>query len=91
MKVYYIFKIKNEFVRLYKDTPSVLYHILKNIYYLNHDSVEYGYHLFQQLIQTFDKNKLDRDLYIQMHQDIPYTKVKDIHEFIIVIKWKQVS
>ncbi|MBR3211043.1 MAG: sporulation inhibitor of replication protein SirA [Bacilli bacterium] len=80
MKVYYIFKIKNEFVRLYKDTPSVLYHILKNIYYLNHDSVEYGYHLFQQLIQTFDKNKLDRDLYIQMHQDIPYTKVKDIHE-----------
>lgn len=80
MKVYYIFKIKNEFVHLYKDTPSILYHILKNIYYMDKDSVEYGYHLFNQLIQTLDKTKLDRELYIQMHQDIPYTKVKDIHE-----------
>ena len=29
MKVYYIFKIKDEFVKLYSDTPSVLYNILK--------------------------------------------------------------
>ena len=80
MKVYYIFKIKKEFVNLYKDTPSILYNILKNIYYMDKDSVEYGYHLFNQLIETLDKIKLDRDLYIKMHQDIPYTKQKDIHE-----------
>lgn len=80
MKVYYIFKIKKEFVKLYKDTPSVLYTILKNIYYMDKDSVEYGYHLFNQLIDTLDKYKLDKDLYIDMHQDIPYTKIKDIHE-----------
>ena len=80
MKVYYIFKIKNEFVNLYKDTPSILYNILKNIYYMDKESVEYGYNLFNQLIQTLDKNKMDRELYIEMHQDIPYTKVKDIHE-----------
>ena len=80
MKVYYIFKIKNEFVNLYKDTPSILYNILKNIYYMDKESVEYGYNLFNQLIQTLDKIKLDRELYIEMHQDIPYTKRKDIHE-----------
>ena len=80
MKVYYIFKMKKEFVNLYKDTPSILYHILKNIYYMDKDSVEYGYHLFNQLIQTFNKTGLDRDLYIRMHQDIPYTKVRDVHE-----------
>ena len=79
MKVYYIFKIKNEFVSLYKDTPSVLYNILKNIYYMDKDSVEYGYNLFNQLIQTIDKIQLDRDIYIYMHQDIPYIKKKDIH------------
>ena len=79
MKVYYIFKIKNEFVSLYKDTPSILYNILKNIYYMDKESVEYGYNLFNQLIQTIDKLKLDRELYIYMHQDIPYTKNKDIH------------
>ena len=50
MKVYYIFKIKKEFVNLYKDTPSILFNILRNIYYLDKESVEYGYHLFNQLI-----------------------------------------
>ncbi len=80
MKVYYIFKLKKEFFHLYRDIPSVLYHVLKNLYYMDCDSILYGYHLFHQLVQTFDKNKLDRDLYIDMHQDIPYTKTEDTHE-----------
>lgn len=79
MKVYYIFKIKKEFVNLYKDVPSVLYNILKSIYYLDKDSVEYGYNLFNQLISTIDKYNLDKELYIEMHKDIPYIKKKDIH------------
>jgi len=79
MKVYYIFKIKKEFVELYKDTPSVLYNILKNIYYLDTETVEYGYNLFNQLINTLDKNKLDREIYINMHKDVPYIKRDDIH------------
>lgn len=79
MRVYYIFKIKNEFVNLYKDAPSTLYSILRNIYYLDKDSAQYGYNMFNQLIQTIDKNKLDRDIYIKMHKDIPYIKQKDIH------------
>lgn len=79
MKVYYIFKIKKEFVNLYRDTPSVLYSILKSIYYLDRESVEYGYNMFNQLIDIIDKLKLDREMYIDMHKDIPYTKYKDIH------------
>lgn len=79
MKVYYIFKIKKEFVNLYKDVPSVLYNILKSIYYLDKDSVEYGYNMFNQLISTLDKYNLDKELYIEMHKDIPYIKKKDIH------------
>ena len=79
MKVYYIFKIKKEFVNLYKDFPSVLYNILRSIYYLDTESVEYGYNLFNQLINTIDKYKLDRELYIDMHKDIPYIKKQDIH------------
>ena len=71
MKVYYIFKIKKEFINLYKDTPSVLYNILKNIYY--------GYNLFNQLILPINKNEWDRKLFIKLHQDIPYSKRKDTH------------
>ena len=79
MKVYYIFKIKKEFVNLYKDTPSVLYNILKNIYYLEKEEVDYGYNLFNQLITPINKNKLDRNIFLKFHQDIPYSKRKNTH------------
>ena len=79
MKVYYIFELKEEFVKLYKDIPSVLYNILKNIYYLDKREVEYGYNLFNQLIIPIDKNKVDRDIFLKLHNDIPYSKRGDIH------------
>ncbi|MBQ9019442.1 MAG: sporulation inhibitor of replication protein SirA [Bacilli bacterium] len=79
MKVYYIFKIKKEFIDLYKDTPSVLFNILRNIYYLDKSEVDYGYNLFKQLTLPIEKNKLDRDLFIKFHQEIPYSKRKDVH------------
>ena len=79
MKVYYIFKIKKEFINLYKDTPSILFNILKNIYYLDKEEVEYGYNIFNQLIDTFSKNELDRNLFIELHKAIPYTKRGDTH------------
>ena len=67
MKVYYIFKMKKQFISLYKDTPSVLYNILKNIYYLDKEEVDYGYNLFNQLIIPINKNELDRKLFIKLH------------------------
>ena len=79
MKVYYIFKLKEEFSELYRDTPSVLFNILKTIYYLDREEVDYGYNLFKQLTMPIEKNKLDRDLFIRFHQDIPYSKRRDIH------------
>ena len=79
MKVYYIFKIKDEFINLYKDTPSVLYNILRSIYYLDKQEVEYGYNIFNQLIIPFDKNYLNRRLYLDYHQDIPYSKINNTH------------
>ena len=79
MKVYYIFNIKKEFIDLYKDTPSILFNILKNIYYLDKKEVDYGYNLLNQLINPIDKNTLDRKLYIKLHQELPYSKRKDTH------------
>ena len=79
MKRYYMFQIKKEFQSLYSDSPSILYNILKNIYYLDKTEVEYGYNLFHQLILPIEKNEVDRRLFIKFHQDIPYSKRKDIH------------
>lgn len=79
MRIYFIFNIKEEFISLYKDNQRVLYNILRQIYYLDKSEVNYGYNLFSQLILPIDKNRIDRDLFVKMHQDIPYIKRKDVH------------
>ena len=79
MKVYYIFKLKEELCDLYRDTPSVLYNILRNIYYLDREEVDYGYNLFKQLTLPIEKNRIDRELFIKFHQELPYSKRKDVH------------
>ena len=79
MKVYFIFDVKREFINLYKGNERVLYHILRQIYYLEKEEVEYGYNLFNQLINKIPKQDLDRKIFIKYHQDIPYSKRGDTH------------
>ena len=79
MKVFYIFQIKEELASLYKETPSILFHILKSIYYLDKEEVDYGYHLFKQMIQPIDKKQLDKKIFLKYHQALPYSKYKDTH------------
>ena len=40
MKVYFIFDVKKEFINLYKGNERVLYHILRQINYLEKEEVE---------------------------------------------------
>ncbi len=79
MKVYFIFDVKKEFINLYKGNERVLYHILRQIYYLEKEEVEYGYNLFNQLINKIPKHDLDKKIFIKYHQDIPYSKRGDTH------------
>ena len=73
------YQMKKQFISLYKDTPSVLYNILKNFYFLDKEEVDYGYNLFNQLIIPINKNELDRKIFIKLLQEIPYSKRKAIH------------
>lgn len=79
MKVYFIFDIKQEFINLYKGNERVLYNILRQIYYLEKEEVEFGYNLFSQLINIIPKTEIDRKLFIKYHQDIPYSKRGETH------------
>ncbi len=79
MRVFYIFNIKEEFVSLYKDSPFNLYNILKQLYFLNNLDFDYGYQVFNQLVEPINKQALDNFLFLKMHQDIPYSKREDKH------------
>jgi len=79
MRVYFIFDIKDEFVNLYNGNERALFNILRQIYLMNNYEVEYGYNLFNQLINRVNKSDLDRYIYLKFHQSIPYSKRGDIH------------
>ena len=79
MRIYYCFKIKKEFISLYKDTPSTLYNILNQLYYIRKNDLNYGYTLFSQIVDPIDKAHIDKKIYIKLHTKMRYSKRKDEH------------
>lgn len=79
MKVYFIFDVKEEFIKLYTGNERVLYSILKQIYYLDKDELTFGYNLFSQLTNSINKKEIDQKLFLQFHQDVPYSKKGNVH------------
>ncbi len=79
MRIYFIFDIKEEFIKLYSGNERVLYNILKQLYYLTKEELVFGYNLFSQLTHPIPKEELDRTIFIQFHQDVPYSKKGQIH------------
>lgn len=59
MKEFYIFNVKEEFYKLYKDKPSELFFIFNRIYYMKPSDKEYGYNLFTQISNFYKKDEIN--------------------------------
>lgn len=79
MRTFYVFKIKREFVNLYKESPNSLFNVLKHLYYMKRHEMNYGFNLFQQLTEKIEKDKLDREIYIKYHDEMVYSKNQSEH------------
>ncbi len=79
MRIYFVFKVKEEYIDLYKDTPNTLYNILNQMYYMKRNEIGYGFNLFNQMINRFDKFDLDKYLYVLLHTKMKYSKKGDEH------------
>ena len=79
MRIYYVFDIKNEFVKLYKGNANTLYNILSQMYYMRKTDINYGYSLFKQIVNTQDKYKLDKYIYLLLHNKMKYSKKGNDH------------
>lgn len=81
MRVYFIFQMKEEYKNLYKGKESSLYQILMSIYKLDNEEVEYGYNLLKQMTIPINKEEIDRDLFVKLHREYPYSKREGIHYY----------
>lgn len=79
MRTFYIFRMKKEFVNLYKESPNSLFNVLKHLYYMKRHEMNYGFNLFSQLTEKIDKDKLDRNIYIKYHDEMIYSKNHNEH------------
>ncbi len=79
MRLYYVFNVKREISKIYKDKPSSLYKILENIYYMHEEDVNYGFAIFKQITNIIKKTELSNELYIKLHKDLVYSKIGNEH------------
>jgi len=79
MKEYLIFNIKDEFIKMYKDRPSELFSIFNRIYYMKAIDKNYGYNLFAQLSNFYDKNDVNDFLYRKYKDKIMYSTIHSEH------------
>ena len=79
MRIYFVFKLKNEYIKLYKDSPNTIYNILNQMYYMKRNEIGYGFNLFNQIIDRIDKFELDKYIYVLLHTKMKYSKKGDEH------------
>ena len=79
MKVFYIFKLKKEVYEIYQKTPSVIYNFLRMIKNSSQEELEYNIVLYREIIDVFDKAKMDLDIFIKLHNKMRYMKRNEEH------------
>ena len=79
MRIYYVFDIRSEYVDLYKETPNSLYNVLPQLYYMRKKDLEYGFNMFKQLANRIDKDEVDKNIFLKLHNKMTYVKKKDNH------------
>lgn len=95
MRKYYIFIIRKEFYKVYKNNSLVLYKTLENLYNLNLTSFGYGVSIYNQLCLTFNKEVLN-NYFLRKFKNNRYNKhfidsentIIEIHRSCIVVLTK---
>ena len=79
MKEYYIFNLKKEFAMLYRNKPHDLFSIFNRIYYMKEIDKEYGYNLFEQISNFFDKDEVNEFIKERYIDRMMYSNTMDEH------------
>ena len=79
MKELYIFNVKEEFYKLYKNKQGELFYIFNRIYHMKELEKEYGYNLFCQINNFMDKEKINNLIQSHYKDKIMYSSSKNEH------------
>lgn len=81
MNELFIFEVKKDFYKLYKDKTNELFYIYNRIYKMKKSDKEYGYNLFTQISNSINKDEITKIIKDIYKDKIIYTN--NNHEHII--------
>ncbi len=79
MRTFLVFLINDSYYSLYKNYPSSIYNILNQLNHLKKDNLMFANNILKNMTDEIDKEELDKNLFIKLHTDIPYSKRGSIH------------
>lgn len=79
MKEIYVFSLKEEFYKLYKEKPSELFYIFNRIYNMKKIDKEYGFNLFSQVATFLDKKMINNFFKSRYKDKIMYSNNGNEH------------
>ena len=79
MRLYYIFSIRDDILKITKDNPERLYTLLKSIYSLDKKDSKLGYKVFERTCNFFDKRNINLHIKELNSCNYSYTCFRDSH------------
>ena len=79
MNEFFIFSLKEEFYKLYRNKTSELFYIFNRIYNMKLSDKEYGYNLFCQVCNFFDKDYINKFMKEKYKDKIMYSNSFNEH------------
>lgn len=59
VRIYYLFKIRDEIYKESKNNPEGIYKILESIYLMSNDDIVLGYNMFDKICLSVDKHNIN--------------------------------
>ena len=62
MRTFYLFEIKDNVLKNYKNSYEELYNLLENVHYLKTDDIVLGYKIFSSIVDSIDKDFYNEEI-----------------------------
>lgn len=79
MRIYYLFFIRKEFLKITKEKPENLYKILESIYLMKREEIKLGFNVFNKVCLGVDYKNINKLIYDINKHNLSYTCFTNTH------------
>ena len=89
MRIYYIFKINEDYAKLTKNKPFNLYQVLENIYLMNNEDLILSYKMFEEVAIQIDRKNINTLIFNLYKDNLNYSCFNNVHTYNDYLKGEE--